>query len=225
MVTKPSTWPNVIPRGPGPKVAVRRKVDGTAGEAEGAVVSKGSSFALLDGEAIAAASPPKNDERFLTFSAADGSAADGSDAEGTAAPCSRTTVSFAACSAAPLLAASASVAKAAPRSTSSTGGISSSNTMGFSAARCISSLMRDITEARSIPSTTIPATLMTLLPTTTPWCSACEPGVTFRMVTKPSTWPNAIPRGPGPKVTVNRKVKEDTWASCEMLRCLAEGTA
>jgi hypothetical protein len=88
------------------------------------------------------------------------------DLEASFASTPSSSPSFASISA--FLAASASVTTAAARAASSTEGSSSSKASGFSAARCISSLMRAITAVRDTPSIGSPATLTTLLPTTTP---------------------------------------------------------
>ena len=80
---------------------------------------------------------------------------------------------------------------------------SSSKDIGFSAACCISSLIKATTSAYGTPSVGLPATLTTLLPTTTPCAAPDEPGATLWMV-QPSTSPKVSPSRPGPKVTVRR---------------------
>ena len=160
----------------------------------------------------AAVRPPKSDTRFSVFKAATWLAAALTAAARSASSslswpwtidASRSaSAGMAACSAvAGAIEFTSSVAVAVSAYASD----SSSNTMGFSAVRCISSLMRATTSACGTPSVGLPATLTTLLPTMTPCTSPGEPGATLWMVTHPSTSPNVSPRRPGPKVTVRRE--------------------
>ena len=82
---------------------------------------------------------------------------------------------------------------------------SSSMVIGCSAARCISSLTRATAAAEITPSIGLPETLMSLLPAATPCLAACEPAVTWLMMTNPPASLNVTPREPGPKVNVRRR--------------------